>query len=207
VAPSHLTLSPPALPLQREFVRKSLHLAAAGFPIAYSAGVARGVLMWVLAGAGTIALLTEALRRTNTRFASAFAQTAGPLMRNGERQSITGATWLALSCLFAVAVLSRQAAIAALWCATAGDPAATITGRLWTIRRKTRDPQIGSKTVAGSLACGSVSFAGTWLLAGYAPALAIVIAAATTVAERIPSRIDDNIRVTVAAGAIAQLLT
>ncbi len=206
MAPPHLTLSSSPLSLQREFVRKSLHLAAAVFPVAYSFGVGRVVLVWVLAATSTIALLVEWLRRSNTTFAAAFARTAGSLTRPGERESLTGATWLALSCLFAVAVLSRQAAIAALWCATVGDPAATIAGRLWTMGRAAHDPQAGRKTVVGSLACVCISFGGAWLLAGYAPVLAVVIAAAATVAEAMPARIDDNIRVIVASGAIAQLL-
>lgn len=180
-------------------------MAAAAFPIAYSLGAARGVLVWTLAAASAVALLVEGLRRTNTAFAAAFARTAGPLTRANEQHSLTGATWLALSCLLAVAVLSRQAAIAALWCATAGDPAATIAGCLWTMRRNAHDPRVGRKTAAGAFACASVSFFGVWLLAGYVPALAAVIAAAATAAEAMPVRIDDNIRVMAAAGAIAQL--
>jgi phytol kinase len=207
VAPSHLALSGSPLSLQREFVRKSLHLAAAVFPVAYSLGVDRAALVWVLAATSIIALLVEWLRRSNMTFAAAFARTAGTLTRPTERESMTGATWLALSCLFAVAVLSRQAAIAALWCATVGDPAATIAGRLWTMRHKARDPQPGRKTVAGSLACASISFAGAWLLGGYVPVLAVAIAAVATIAEGMPVRIDDNIRVIAASGAIAQLLT
>ena len=206
MAPSHLALNPQPLSLQREFVRKSLHLAAAAFPVAYSLGVDRVALVWALAATSAIALLVEGLRRTHATFAAAFARTAGSLTRPTERQSITGATWLALSCLFAVAVLSRQAAIAALWCATVGDPAATIAGRLWTAGRKAHEPHTGGKTLVGSLACASVSFAGAWLLAGYVPVFALAIAVAAAVAEGMPVRIDDNIRVIVASGAVAQLL-
>lgn len=203
MAPSHLTLRPSPLSLQREFVRKALHLAAAVFPVAYAFGLDRGVLLWVLAAASAIALLVEWLRRTNTRFAAVFDQTVGFLTRPDEQQSITGATWLALSCLLAVTLLSRPAAIAALWCATAGDPAATIAGRLWTNRR---DPHEARKTLAGSFACALVSFAGAWLLAGCIPVSAVAIAATAAAAEAIPVRVDDNIRVIFASGAIAQFL-
>ena len=62
------------------------------------------------------------------------------------------------------------------------------------------------KTFAGSLACWLASLAGIWLLAGYAPLVAVPIAVAAALAESMPVRIDDNIRVAVAAGAIAQIL-
>ena len=206
MAPAHHTLIPPSLSLRREFVRKSLHLSAAVFPIAYGAGVQRRQLLWALAVAGAIALTVEALRHTNEKFAGLFDRTAGLLTRPAEQRSVTGATWLVLSCLVAVAVLSRQAAVAALWCATVGDPAATIAGRTWTMRRA-HDPEVGRKTLIGSLACALVSFAGAWQVAGYAPVLAVVIAVAATIAEGMPVHVDDNIRVMAAAGSIAQLLT
>ncbi len=207
MAPAHHTLSSPSLSLQREFVRKSLHLAAVVFPIAYGFGVQRSLLMWMLGAASAIALTVEALRHTNANFAALFDRTAGLLTRPDEKRSITGATWLMLSCLVAVALLSRQAAVAALWCATVGDPAATIAGRTWTMQRAAHDPEVGRKTLVGSLACALVSFAGAWQLAGYTPVLAVLISTAATVAEGMPVRIDDNIRVMAAAGSIAQLLT
>jgi dolichol kinase len=210
VAQSHHALSSAPLvqplSLQHEFYRKALHLAAVTFPAAYRLGAPRGVLLWVLAVTCATALLIERLRRSNAACARVFERAAGPLMRTGEQREVTGATWLAISCLIAVALLSRQAAIAALWCATAGDPAATLVGRVWTMRRAPHDPGAGRKTPAGSLACASVSFAGTWLLAGYSPLLAAPIAVAAAIAEAIPVRLDDNIRVMAAAGAIAGLL-
>jgi len=203
-APRHALSSAP-LSLRKEFLRKALHLAATAVPVAYHLGVERRALVLVLAGTCALAFLLERLRRGNGRIAAVFNGIFGSLIRPHERRSITGATWLALSCLVAVTVLSRNAAIAALWCATVGDPAATIAGR-WTTRELTQPADRDGKTLAGSLACAVASFAGVWMLAGYPPLIAGVIAVAATVAESMPVRVDDNVRVAAAAGAIAQVL-
>jgi dolichol kinase len=194
------------LALARELMRKALHVGAVVFPVAYWLGVPRGTLVAILSALVVVALATEALRRMSPAGAAHFGRLFGSLTRGHEDQAITGATWLAVSCLAAVALLPRDAAIAALWCATVGDPAATIAGRMWTLATAPRSAEPGRKTFAGSLACAAVSFAGVWMLAGYrlVPALAIAVAAAA--AEALPSSVDDNIRVAGAAGIVAQLL-
>jgi dolichol kinase len=206
VAPPHYAVNAPPLPLRHELARKALHVAAAVFPVAYGLGVSRGVIALALCVTSALALLIEGLRRTNTLAGAMFDRAFGSITRQHEEQSITGATWLALSCLVAVLVLSRNAAIGSMWCAAAGDPAATIAGRLLVIRNGTGATRERTKTIVGSLACALVSFVGTWMLAGYSPASAAAIALTATVAEAIPTRLDDNLRIVGAAGAIAQYL-
>jgi dolichol kinase len=206
VAAPDRTVAAGPLSLRHEFLRKGLHLATAGFPVAYSLGASRGALEVALSVTVALALSTEALRHSIPAFGAVFDGMFGTLTRGHEKRSITGATWLVLSCLVAVVALSRGAAIAALWCAAAGDPAATIAGRLWAAARTKRSSDSGRKTFVGSLACALVSFAGVWTLAGYQPALAVVVAVAAAVAEALPQRLDDNIRVAGAAGIVAQFL-
>lgn len=173
--------------------------------MAYGTGASRGALVTILAVASALALLIEAARRVSPACEGLFDQAFGRLVRPHERHAVTGATWLALSCLVAVVVLSRGAAIAALWCATVGDPAATLAGRTWKISRQTPSDSTG-KTAAGTLGGAIASFAGVWLLAGFSPGRAAVVAIAAAVAESAPLAIDDNVRVAAAAGAVAQLL-
>ncbi len=194
------------LSLRQELARKTLHLATAGFPVAYALGAPRAVIVAALAVVSVVALAVEALRRTNAGVQSAFERTFGAIVRQHEARAITGATWLALSCLVVVLLLSRNAAIAALWCATAGDPAATLFGR-WMAPRAPDADVAARKTMAGSMACLVVSFGGVWMIAGYAPAIAAPIAVVATLAEFMPVTIDDNVRVAAAAGAMAQILT
>jgi dolichol kinase len=198
---------PPPLPLRREFERKALHLLAGVFPVAYALGASRTLLQALLAVTSALALLVEGLRRASPRVGTVVDRAFGSLMRERERRSITGATWLALACLVVVVLFSRSAAIAALWCAAVGDPVAAITGRVWTMGAEVDPGKRRGKTLVGSLACAAASFVGVWMLAGYEPATALVIAAGAAAAEAMPAPIDDNIRVAGAAGAIAQLLT
>ena len=206
MAPPRLALNRPSLPIGREVARKGLHLAAAVLPVIYALGAPRGALVAILAVASALALLIEGARRTSPEIGRRFDRVFGRLMRPHESRSITGATWLALSCLVAVVVLSRGAAIAALWCATVGDPAAALIGRFWSISRATPSYGKAGKTFPGTLGCALASFAGVWMVAGYHPVLAAVVAVAAALAEMMPLAIDDNVRVAVAAGTIAQLL-
>jgi dolichol kinase len=169
-------------------------------------GAPRRVLEAVLVLTSALALLIELLRRVDATIDARINRAFGSLMREHEGKSIAGATWLSLSCLGVVLLLSREAAISALWCVTVADPAAAIAGRWWTARRQPHPCTRDGKTIAGTLACGTVSFAGVWMLAGYPPAAAVIIAAAGTVAEAAPWSLDDNLSVAVAAGAAAQLL-
>jgi dolichol kinase len=168
-------------------------------------GAPRNAIAIALAAASVIALLFEFLRRSSARFRTQFELAFGSLLRSREKTGISGATWLALSCFVCVVSLSRSAAIAALWCAAVGDPAGTIAGR-WISGSPNANRETGGKTIVGSIGCLTASFAGVWMLAGYSPAIAIVVAVAATVAEAWPVTIDDNVRVAAAAGAIAQFL-
>jgi dolichol kinase len=175
-------------------------------PVAYAMGAPRRVLGTVLALTSALALLIELLRRVDATIDTRINRAFGSLMREHERTSVAGATWLSLSCLGVVLLLSREAAISALWCVTVGDPAAAIAGRCWTARRQPHPRGRGGKTMAGTLACGAVSFAGVRMLAGYPPAAAAIIAAAGAAAEAASWGLDDNLSVAGAAGVAAQLL-
>ena len=194
------------LSLRRELIRKTLHLMAAAIPVAYFIGVRRDTLAALLTIASASAIVVEGARRINARASATFDRTVGYLLREGERKTLTGATWLILSCLFAVLFLSQRAAIAALWCATVGDSAAAIAGRAWSSSRKTGFATLPAKTLVGSLIFTGASLAGVSELAGYSllPALIIVVVAAA--AERLPWRLNDNVGVTAAAALAAQFL-
>jgi dolichol kinase len=198
---------PPEQPgLRRELARKALHLTTVVIPVAYDRGASRETVATVLAVASGVALVIEAARRTSVPFGVMFGRRFGALLRQREKTAFTGATWLALSCFGAVLLFSRHAAIAALWCVTVGDPAAAIAGRAWKAAHPPASGMDSRKSLIGSLACAAVSFAGVWVLANYAVSAALIVAFVAAAAEGLPVRLDDNIRVAGAAGAIAQLL-
>ena len=202
-APAGSVLAP--FTAAQELRRKALHLATAALPIFYARGLPRASLLALLAVGTTAALAIEWLRRNHAGTSALFSRTVGQLLRPHERDSLTGATWLCLSCFLAVLLLPRAPAVAAMWCATTGDSVAALAGRAWGGTRSAGTRS--GKTVVGSLACWAVSAVGVWLLAGFPGVAALTIGAAAAAAERPSAPFDDNLRVALAAGLVAYLLT
>lgn len=194
-----------ALTLALEATRKALHLVTAVVPVLYSRGLPRRTVLIFLVVAASLALLVEASRRLFAPCHMMFERAVGRLLRERERTAITGATWLLVACLATVVLLPRDAAVATLWCATVGDPAATLVGRAYDALRGHGVAR--GKTTAGSVVCFSVSVAGAWVLARFQLPAAIAIAFAATIVERASLPLDDNVRVAAAAGVTAWLLS
>src|SRR5688500_2816151 len=133
----------------REVGRKGLHLTSAVVPALLGLGVARQLLLPALAVLAAGALLVEIGRRRSQFVASRFDALFAPLLRDHEHHRVTGATWLLLSFLTAVALFPRDVAIAALWAAAVGDAAAALVGIPFGRHRAGRT----GKSLEGSMAC------------------------------------------------------
>lgn len=199
--------TPPApsspLPLRAEIARKAFHFATAIVPIAWALDwIAAPALRVVLAAAVAVALLAEWARRRPAP-GRLFTTLFGTMLRPHEASGLTGATWLALAMLAAVLFFPAPAALVALWAGVFGDGLAAIVGRL-APRRATRD--LGAKTLAGSLACLAATAAGAIWLAEASFVQSVFIGATASAAERPRLALDDNVRVTLAAGLAAWVL-
>jgi dolichol kinase len=188
-----------------ELARKALHLLVAILPIAYSRGASRELIVGLFGTGTVVALLMEGARWGSPAFRRVFSRRLGPILKPREHTSTTGATWLWPSCLAAVLLLSREAAVSAVWCATVGDPLAALAGSGYHAWRGSASGT--GKTFVGSAACLGASFAGIVGLTHYSIVPAATIALAATVFERLPLTIDDNVRVSAAAGVTAWLLS
>ena len=189
----------------RELARKALHAAAAPLAILYAHGLARDRVLAVFGVATVVAVGVEVARCAWPEFARQFERLVGDLLKNQEHTTVTGATWLFGACFALVALLPRDQAVSALWCAIVGDPAATLAGRAW--QRRFRGAANRRKSNAGSIACLVVGATGVWAFAHFAPWAAFVVALAATAAERLPLPFDDNATVAVGAGVAAWLVT
>lgn len=208
---------PPAeLTLGRELARKALHLSSASAPLAYAAGVPRA---WMLVGLGALAaaaLAVEVARARSARARDHFTRYTGPLLRAHEHQALSGATWMLVAYLLAVAAYPRAFAVAAMWGVGVGDAAAAVVGRWWGARRRRRGtreadgagapPAPGAKSWAGTGACLAATFAGAHWVAGLAPAPAAVAALLAALAERPRAPLDDNLRIVLAVGVGAAVM-
>lgn len=198
-----------AVTLRHEVARKAIHLASAVVPVAYAAGLRRDVLAALLGGALVVALAVEVTRRRVARVREPFERAVGDLLRPHERARVSGATWMALAYLLAVALFPRPVAVAAMLAVALGDAAAAVVGR-WAGARRAARMGAGAaaapgKTWAGTVACAVATALGALLVARLAPGAALACAVAAALAERPRGPLDDNVRVALAAGGGAQL--
>jgi dolichol kinase len=122
---------------------------------------------------------------------------AGNLFRPHEHAGVTGATWLILALLVAIAVLPRPEAIATMWAAAVADPVAALVGR--SMGRIRLHPD--GKSLEGSLACLATTALGASLIAGLPAIVALLAGLAAAIAEWPRRPLDDNIRITAVTGA------
>jgi dolichol kinase len=103
-----------------------------------------------------------------------------------------------IAALLSVIVFDHDVAIAALGFLVLGDAAAAIVGKRF------GKPLYWGKSPHGSVACFGICLAVGIPLLG-SPGLALIGALAATLAEALPSPLDDNLRVPIFSGIAMQL--
>ncbi|GLC24562.1 phosphatidate cytidylyltransferase [Roseisolibacter agri] len=196
-----------AVTLRHEVARKAIHLASAVVPAAYAAGLRRDVLAALLGGALVVALGVEVARHRVPSVRAPFERAVGDLLRPHERARWSGATWMLVAYVLALALFPRAVAVAAMLAVALGDAAAAVIGRWAGARRVTPTAGAAGKTWAGTIACAVATVLGALLVARLAPGAALACAVAAALAERPRGPFDDNVRVALAAGGGAQLAT
>jgi dolichol kinase len=182
------------LSLRRELARKGLHLLSTAVPISYAAGVPRSIVIWVLALALAIALTVEMARLRSVGARTVFDSTVGGLLREHERYTASGATWLIIALLAATVSLPRDIAVAAMCAVALGDAAAAIVGRVLARAATQR------KSIGGSAACFAASAISARAIAGFAWPEAFIVGVLAALAERPRRPLDDNLRIVIVVG-------
>jgi dolichol kinase len=203
--------------LQRELARKLLHVSTAVVPVAYAAGLPRGVVGGALGALASVALAVELARRSR-RGAAHFTRATGALLREHEHAGAwAGATWLLLAFLLAVLAFPRAVAVAAMLGVSLGDAAGAVVGRWWSERRARAmraaatvaaptdvSPTLGiarsAKTWMGTAACAIATTIGALLVARLGVMESLLAGVLAAAAERPVWRFDDNLRIVLAVG-------
>jgi dolichol kinase len=120
------------------------------------------------------------------------------VIRPHEEEHLLGSTHYMIAALLSVVVFDQRVAIASLGFLVLGDAAAAIIGKRF------GRPRYWGKSLHGSLACFVVCLATGILVLGE-PGLALIGATAATLAEALPSPLDDNMRVPIFSGIAMQL--
>lgn len=191
--------SPRTASLRHELQRKSFHVGMIIVPIwVYFMPYTPALLGLILATFATVAV--DLLRLTDRRLRGFFLRLFRSLIRPHEEEHLLGSTHYMIAALLSVIVFDHDIAIAALAFLVLGDAAAAIIGKRF------GTPRFWGKSPQGSIACLVVC-----LLVGFpllaSPWLAVVGAVAATVAEAMPSPLDDNMRVPIFSGIAMQLVS
>lgn len=176
--------------------RRVFHAANGGAMAAALAAlpITRETALAVLGAVLILLFLMDLMRLVhagaNVLFFRAFWLFASPR----EADNIASSTWYVLGVWFVIALFPRNVAVAAILILALADPVAGYVGRRWGRTRVGRDG-----TLEGTLAFFLVCF--VVLVSVTGPVRALLAAALTTVAERLPRLLDDNVTIPLAAGA------
>ena len=184
-------------PMRHELQRKSFHLGMIVVPVAvYLLPHTPALLGLIIATFATVAV--DLMRLSDHRLRRFFLQLFRPLIRNHEEEHLLGSTHYMIAALLSVVVFDHEIAIAALLFLVLGDAAAAIVGKRF------GKPLYWGKSPQGSFACFVVCLVLGWpLLQSFEVALIGAIVA--TIAEAMPSPLDDNMRVPIFSGIAMQL--
>jgi dolichol kinase len=175
--------------------RKGLHLLSAAFPLGYSLGISRTVVLWTLFAVLGIAAVVELARARSGYARSLFDARLGTLLREHERNGLSGATWLILALFVTTVVFPKDVAIAAMSAVCLGDAFAAIIGR---VSNPWRTPD--RKSFAGSSACFTVSAIAAYVMAEFPWRDALLSGVLAAAAEHPRRPMDDNFRIALAVG-------
>jgi dolichol kinase len=184
--------------------RKAIHLASGALPIFYHFTNQLATFA-VLAILLAIAISMEAIRFGHAEGRGWIRRSFGSLFRAEESSTLTGATYVILANLLAIAIFPKPVAIAALLFLSISDALASLVGR------KFGRTRLFGKSLAGSLAFLLSALAIGVIVFPGQPWPAVAGALTATVIEALPLRlgrirIDDNFAIPLAAGTVMWLM-
>lgn len=188
--------------------RKAIHLSFIVLPLEllletlpWPRGRTQFRVLFLSLTAGAIAL--DVLRIHERRVRTFFRQFFGEMIREHERMSLLGSTYLLLAALLSIELFPQHLAATAIGFTVIGDAFGALVGRAWG-RHK-----VFNKSLEGGLGClvACLAWAAFVITVGGVPGhIAIAGAVVATVVEMLPIPLDDNLGITLAAGYTMKLL-
>ena len=178
---------------RNEVYRKMIHFGSAVFPISYYYFLSREQMLWLLGGLSVLFLFGELLRMNFVPFKRFFKFIFSAVVRESEDHTITGATTVFIAGFLTVLIFEKPVAIFAMLILSLADAAAALIGRKW------GNHSLFEKTVEGTMTFLIVALALAFFLPDLPRAGAVTAAGIATIAEVLPSPIDDNLIVPLSA--------
>lgn len=158
-------------------------------------------LLFIALTTGAVAL--DLLRLHEDRVRKFFRVFLGELIREHERFSLLGSTYLLLAALLAIEIFPQPVAAAALGFTVLGDALGALVGRAWGRHR------VFNKSLEGAAGCFLACVAWASYVAWASPLtlpVMVVGALVATLVEVLPIPLDDNLGITLASGYAMKLL-
>ena len=203
----------PLAPLRRpewlaEARRKAIHLAFIVLPLELLFEVlpwprTRGEFRVLFLGLTVVAITIDVLRIHERNVRTIFRRFFGELIREHERLSLLGSTYLLLAALIAIEVFPQPVAAVALGFTVLGDAMSALVGRAWGRHRFFRKSWEGA---AGCLVACLVWAACVTTASGLPWSVTLTGAVVATFIEALPIPLDDNLGITLAAGYTMKLM-
>lgn len=200
---------------KHEVYRKLTHLGALIIPIGYYF-VVKSLLLTVLIllPVTLICIIIDNLRMRHQAIRKPFLQIFGPLLREQEVDTLTGASYLLASSILTIAIFPKMIAFFAISYLTVGDAVASIIGIKWGKRKifgteKTLEGFLGffiSCTVYGLIFYYSY-FRNLYNSNPENLLITIIIGAlAAAIIEAVDLHINDNITIPILSGLVMSIL-
>ncbi|MBN2417446.1 hypothetical protein JXO52_16540 [bacterium] len=187
--------------LKNELLRKSIHLLLLVIPLAIRM-LSRGEMLTILGTLLFVAAAVELLRRYNARFGRLFLAVTGTMLREHEKEHLTGATYLLLSSFVCVLVFSSWIAQVALLFVVVSDGLSALAGKFWG-----KHPWIGGKTWEGNAVFILTAVAIVLLHPDCPSAVGLAGGAAAFVCDVFITGIDDNLTIPLCSGVMMQVIS
>lgn len=188
--------------------RKAIHLSFIVLPLElllealpWPRGRAEFRVLFLVLTASAIAI--DVLRIHERRVRTFFRQFFGEMIREHERLSLLGSTYLLLAALLSIELFPQPIAATAIGFTVLGDAFGALVGRAWG-RHK-----VFNKSLEGGLGCLVACL--LWVafvtqVGGVPVHVAVAGAIVATVVEMLPIPLDDNLGITLASGYTMRLL-
>ena len=186
---------------RNELYRKSIHLCALSMPVGFYL-FSKSTAIPVISAALLVTIYIDMSRIYKLPGGKFLNGLISPVLREHEQNTFSGAFYILLSGLLAVIFLEVPLAASVMGFVILGDIVAALVGRRW--------GRIGlpgtNKTLEGSIGCLAICI----LVAVIAPGLplraGIPGAITAAIAEAYCGKIDDNLAMVIASGAVMVLL-
>ncbi len=197
--------------MKQELLRKTIHLCSLLIPFGYKYwfGYDKPAALFWLAIVFAVFFAYEYLRRTKGKMGKLLNRWFGMVLRDHEKAgSLAGSFHLLVASAVCILFFSGEVAFLSLSFLSLGDSLAALIGK------KFGKIRLGAKSLEGSLAC----FLGCLALVYFFADRSFVAsqwlfwtacsggALAATIAELIPGRFDDNLKMPIAAGVVMMIV-